>query len=91
MSRPTKPQIAAAANVLATQWDPDGRKAFGMREAYREWGAGIADMIIHDPPPETLVEYLGVLEEQLLLDPTTREQRVGWAKQLEAAVRGATA
>lgn len=86
MSRPTKRQIAAAAHVLATEWDADGTKAFGEPGAYQEWGAGIADMIIHDPPPDTLVEYLGVLEEQLGLAPSSHAQRSRWAARLEAVV-----
>ncbi|HEY2376939.1 MAG TPA: hypothetical protein VGH98_13250 [Gemmatimonadaceae bacterium] len=89
MSRPTKRQIAAAATVLAQDWDADGTKAGASPEAYAEWGAGIADMIIHDPPPETLVEYLAVLEEQICIPPSSHAKRTEWARRLEAAVRGA--
>jgi len=89
MPRPTKRQIAAAAEVLASDWDRDGVKAGGMPGAYEEWGAGIADMIIHEPPPETLVDYLGVLEEQLCLPPSHRDERQRWAARLEAVVRSA--
>ena len=86
MSRPNKRQIAAAAEILAMDWDADGSKAGGETSAYREWGAGIADMIIHEPPPGTVAEYLGVLEEQLALEPSSAEQRARWAARLEAAV-----
>ena len=89
MSRPTREQIAAAAEVLAAYWDADGDKAGGAADAYREWGAGIADMIVHDPPDGTLVEYLAVLEEQLGLLPSTLAERELWADQLTAAVRDA--
>jgi hypothetical protein len=87
MSRPTKQQIAAAAEVLARDWDADGTKAGGLAESYAEWGAGIADVIIHEPPPGTLAEYLGVLEEQLGLEPSSAAERQSWANQLEGAVR----
>lgn len=87
MSRPTKQQIAAAAEVLAREWDADGTKTGGLAAPYAEWGAGIADMIVHEPPPGTLVEYLGVLEEQLGLEPSSAAERRRWASQLEAAVR----
>jgi hypothetical protein len=89
MSRPTKSQIAAAAEVLATDWDRDGDKLQGMASGYAEFGAGIADMIIHDPPPDTLVEYLRVLEEQLCLPSTSDDERQRLAARLEAAVRAA--
>jgi hypothetical protein len=88
MSRPTKQQIAAAAEVLARDWDADGAKSGGLADSYAEWGAGIADMIIHEPPPGTLAAYLGVLEEQLGLDPSSAAERLHWASRLEAAVRG---
>jgi hypothetical protein len=89
MSRPTTSQVAAAAAILARDWDVDGDKAGGLAEAYLEWGAGIGDMIIHDPPDGTLVEYLAVLEEQLGLPPSARAERERWASQLVDAVRGA--
>src|SRR5271170_1697587 len=53
----------------------DGTKAGGAREGYEEWGLGIADMINHNPPRETLVECLGVLEEQLGLPPWPLAER----------------
>jgi hypothetical protein len=87
MSRPTEQEIMAAATVLATVWDADGRKVFHDAAFYREIGAGIADMVIHDPPPRTLVEYLGVLEKQLGLPRSTDAERRGWADALEASVR----
>jgi hypothetical protein len=43
-------------------------------------------MIIHEPPPGTLAEYLGVLESQLRLAPSCAEERARWAARLEAAV-----
>jgi hypothetical protein len=89
MTRPTKAQIAAAAHVLATDWDADGSKAPGAPDAYKEWGAGIADMILHDPPPDTLIEYLGVLETQLAMPLSPLEERTRWAERLTAAVRAA--
>jgi hypothetical protein len=90
MSRPTKRQIAAAAEILATDWDRDGTKAGGMVGAYEGWASGIADIIIHEPPPETLVDYLGVLEEQLCLPASRDAERRQWAARLQAAVRAAT-
>lgn len=89
MPRPTTQQITAAAAILARDWDADGAKAGGAPEAYAEWGAGIADMVIHEPPPETLVEYLGVLEAQLGDAVSPRGERERWAAQLQAAVRAA--
>jgi hypothetical protein len=86
MARPNKQQIAAAAAVLEREWDADGTKAGGLPDAYSEWGAGIADMVIHEPPPETLVEYLAVLERQIGLAPCPRAERERWAARLEAAV-----
>jgi hypothetical protein len=87
--RPSKKQIAAVAAVLEDDWDRDGAKAAGLPGAYTEWGAGIADMINHEPPPATLVEYLGVLEEQLGLPPSPVTERERWAGLLQAAVNGA--
>jgi hypothetical protein len=89
MLRPTKQQITAAATLLAREWDIDRAKGGGLAEAYTEWGAGVADVIIHGPPLETLVEYLGVLEEQLGVAVSPRAERARWAEQLTAAVRAA--
>jgi hypothetical protein len=87
MPRPTKQQIDAAATILAREWDANGAKVAGATGAYAEWGAGIADMIIHAPPPETLVEYLGVLEQQIGVAVSSHAARTRWATQLQAAVR----
>ena len=87
MSRPNSQQIAAAATILARDWDSDGSKAGGIAAAYREWGAGIADMIIHEPPPDTLIEYLAVLETQLGVSPSSLAERQRLAAKLESAVR----
>jgi hypothetical protein len=89
MPRPTKQQINAAAAILARDWDADGAKAAGVPGAYAEWGAGVADMIIHEPPRETLVEYLGVLEDQIGLAISPRAERERWAADLTAGVRAA--
>jgi hypothetical protein len=89
MSRPTQAQIQAAAEILATNWDPDGTKAFGELSAYAEWGRGIADMIIHDPPSDALADYLGVLEGQIGVRVSSIEQRVLLAGALANAVRAA--
>ena len=89
MSRPTREQIAAAAEILAAYWDADGDKAGGSADAYEEWGAGIADIIIHAPSDDALVEYLAVLEEQLGLTSSTPAERELWADQLTVAVREA--
>jgi hypothetical protein len=89
MPRPSKQQISAAAAILERDWDPDGTKAGGVPGAYVEWGAGVADMVIHEPPPETLIEYLGVLEEQIGVAVSPLTERERWAAQLEAAVRAA--
>src|SRR5688500_13287681 len=87
MTRPNSEQIAAAANILSSEWDSDGSKAAGERGAYEEWAAGIADMIIHDPPRETLIEYLGVLETQIGVAPSSLADRARWAATLETVVR----
>ncbi len=71
--------------MLATQWDPDGAKAGKIASAYDEWAFGIADLAIH-APPEALVDYLGVLEEQLGLDESPRRHREVWASALRHAV-----
>lgn len=87
MPRPNERQIAAAAQILSSDWDADGSKAAGGADAYHQWAAGIADMIIHEPPPETLVEYIGVLETQLGLSPSSLAARTRWSSLLSAAVK----
>jgi hypothetical protein len=57
-----------------------------VQSAYDEWGAGIADMIIHAPSRDTLVEYLAVLESQVGVPVSATTDRVQWAASLEAAV-----
>ena len=83
MPKPTKEQIAAVAHILATDWDADGAKALRARDAYTEWATGIADMIVHEPPPDTLPKYLGVLEEQLGVTPSSDTDRARLAARLD--------
>jgi hypothetical protein len=90
MPRPSNQQVAAVAAVLARVWDPDGYKAGGALGAYEEWAMGIADMIIH-APPDALVEYLGVLEGQIGVEPSELSDRQRWGAALRDAVRGARA
>ena len=87
MTRPTNAQVAAAAEILAQDWDADSRIAGGVATSYAEWGFGIADMIGNEAPLDALVEYLGVLEEQLGVDRSSLTRRITLAERLHAAVR----
>ncbi len=86
MSRPTRTQAAAAAAILARDWDPDGSIAGGLAAGYAEWGFGLADMIGNEAPLDAVVEYLGVLEEQLGTVRSPLDRRTAIAERLRAAV-----
>lgn len=86
MGRPTKGQIAAVRRVLREQWDATGDKAGGLESAYAEWATGIADILIHTNALDPLVDYLAILESQLLLPQTPREDRARWARIFQAAI-----
>ena len=90
MTRPTHAQTVAAATVLAQDWDADGRIAGGLATSYAEWGFGIADMIGNEAPLDSVVEYLGVLEEQLGVDRSSLTRRISLAERLYAAVRASS-
>ena len=89
MSRPTPAEAEAAAAILARDWDADGRIAGGLATSYAEWGFGIADMIGNETPFDAVVEYLGVLEEQLGVERSPVARRIALAERLSAAVRTA--
>jgi len=89
MTRPTHAQTVAAATVLAQDWDADGRIAGGLATSYAEWGFGIADMIGNEAPLDAVVEYLGVLEEQLGVERSSAAQRLTLAERLYAVVLAA--
>ena len=91
MRRPTQPETDAAATILARDWDADGRIAGGLATSYAEWGFGIADMIGNEAPFDAVVEYLGVLEEQLGVERSPLGRRIALAERLSAAIRAAAA
>jgi hypothetical protein len=91
MRRPTQPETDAAAAILARDWDADGRIAGGLATSYAEWGFGIADMIGNEAPFDAVVEYLGVLEEQLGVERSPLGRRIALAERLSAAIRAAAA
>jgi len=91
MRRPTQTETDAAAAILARDWDADGRIAGGLATSYAEWGFGIADMIGNEAPFDAVVEYLGVLEEQLGVERSPLGRRIALAERLSAAIRAAAA
>ena len=75
------------ARVTASHWiEPH---AGGLATSYAEWGFGIADMIGNEAPLDSVVEYLGVLEEQLGVERSSSARRLTLAERLYAVVLAA--